>query len=42
MEKETVLRELYRARIAAAIDKITDIVLLDFIYRLVINETNNK
>jgi methionine synthase I (cobalamin-dependent) len=38
MDKQTILKEYYRAQINALIDGTKDIALLELIYKLLLNE----
>lgn len=42
MDKQTVLKEYYRAQINALIDSVKDIALLELIYKLLLNEKGEK
>lgn len=38
MDKQTILKEYYRAQINALIDSVKDTALLELIYKLLLNE----
>lgn len=42
MDKQTILKEYYRAQINALIDSAKDTALLELIYKLLLNEDNEQ
>ena len=42
MDKQTILKEYYRAQINALIDSVKDTALLELIYKLLLNEQTEE
>lgn len=42
MDKQTILTEFYRAQIAALVERTRDLALLDYIYKLLLKESETQ